>query len=225
MEEIWKDIKGYEEIYQVSNFGKIKSIIKNKIMKPWINNKGYQMIALWKNKEKHKYLIHRIVADNFLDIIIDKPFCDHIDGNPLNNKVTNLRWCTHKENCNFEIAIERKKDKQKEIHSRAEWRMKQSASKKIAMNKPEVKAKLKKSQAIAHANPIWIDKQRKRSSVNKPVIQYDKNFSYIEEYISISDASRETGIDGCSIIKCCKGVAYTAGGYKWKYKTDVLCQD
>lgn len=218
MEEIWKDIKGYEGLYQVSNLGRVKSMRKQKIMKPWITNKGYYMLSLWNSNGKSKYLVHRLVAIAFLNKKDGKYFCDHIDGNPLNNNVENLRWCTHKENCNFEIAKLRKIEKQKEIHSRDDWRKKQSEAKKNAMNRPEVKLKLKKAQKEIHKNPEWIQKQRERHHINRSVIQLDNNMKIIAEYISLNEANRFTGIDASSISKCCKGNAYSAGGYKWKYK-------
>ena len=92
MQEIWKDIEGYEGAYQISNFGRIKNKIK--ILSPQINNCGYLRIIL---KNKH-YSIHRLVALAFLPNPENKPQVNHIDGNKTNNYVTNLEWVTASEN-------------------------------------------------------------------------------------------------------------------------------
>lgn len=111
MERIWKDIPGYEGLYQVSNDGLIKAVSKihkirenctmlcrERIMKPYESRGGYLSITLCKDKRKKGYLIHKIVALSFIPNPENKPFVDHIDTNRKNNMVENLRWCTTKEN-------------------------------------------------------------------------------------------------------------------------------
>lgn len=110
MEEIWKDIKGYEGIYQVSNTGKVRRIGKcsnqytswetKRELKAGDNGSGYKFVNLsHHNNQKQKY-IHRLVAQAF----IEKPKCDeyltvnHKDGNKNNNDVNNLEWATQSEN-------------------------------------------------------------------------------------------------------------------------------
>lgn len=94
MEEIWKDVKGYESHYWVSNCGRIKS--KRKVLKPMINHWGYSKVALYKNK-RHYYFIHRLVANAFIDNPNPDEYnqINHIDGNKLNNCVDNLEWCNN----------------------------------------------------------------------------------------------------------------------------------
>lgn len=96
--EIWKDIKGYEGLYQVSNFGRIKSFVRNvsnpRIMKTYINRKGYIKCYIG-GKSKS---IHRLVADAFIPNHKNKPQVNHIDGNKQNNNVENLEWATNSEN-------------------------------------------------------------------------------------------------------------------------------
>lgn len=108
MEEIWKDVKGYEGLYQVSNFGKIKSLSKNnhnygengKILKG-INNKGYLRVGLSKNGKAKQYPIHRIVAETFIDNVYNLPCVNHIDENKMNNRADNLEWCSIEYNNNY----------------------------------------------------------------------------------------------------------------------------
>ncbi len=100
LKEIWKDITGFECEYQVSNLGRVKSFKKGKetIMKPHVIYSGYFQICLLKQNKRHLFLIHRLVAQEFIQNPFNKPEVNHIDGNKQNNKVNNLEWCTHGEN-------------------------------------------------------------------------------------------------------------------------------
>lgn len=98
MKEIWKDIKGYEGLYQVSNLGKVKSLKKNIILKPYIEKKGYLRIDLNKNGKSKHYLIHRLVAEAFIPNPLNKLQINHIDCNKQNNCINNLEWSTNLEN-------------------------------------------------------------------------------------------------------------------------------
>lgn len=100
--EIWKDIKGYEGLYQVSNLGRIKSFSKRKelIRKPTKNKKrnGYLEISLFKNNKEKRFKVHRLVAEAFIPNPENKEEVNHIDGNKSNNNKNNLEWVTDKEN-------------------------------------------------------------------------------------------------------------------------------
>lgn len=112
MNEIWKDIKGYEGLYQVSNFGNVKSLSNNfsrkeKILK--LNNiKGYLFVDLYKNGKVKHYKVHRLVAEHFIPNPDNKPCIDHINTNKTDNRVENLRWTTHKENSNNPLTIDKR---------------------------------------------------------------------------------------------------------------------
>ena len=104
--EIWKDIKGYEGLYQVSNLGRIKSLerwvdnkhhILEKILKPTISPKGYLRVHLRKNKKEKVVTVHQIVMKTFNESKNNELTVDHVDGNKFNNSLSNLQWLTREE--------------------------------------------------------------------------------------------------------------------------------
>lgn len=110
MTEIWKDIKGYEGLYIVSNMGRIKSLNYNhtgeeKIMKTRKRENGYYYLNLCKNNVRHSINVHRIVAETYIPNPENKPYIDHINTIRDDNRVENLRWVTPKENCNNPLTL------------------------------------------------------------------------------------------------------------------------
>ena len=108
--EIWKDIQGYEGLYQVSNYGNIKNIKTGKIKKAEKTQRGYLRVLLsnGRHKQKHKR-IHRIVAETFISNSNGLSDVNHINGNKLDNRADNLEWCTKKENVRHYILTQKKK--------------------------------------------------------------------------------------------------------------------
>lgn len=93
----WKEIQGYNGRYFISSDGQIKNKY-GKILKPWIRN-GYYTIGLMVNKKRTNYYVHRLVAEYFLsNPDQQRDFVNHLDGDKLNNNVSNLEWCTRQEN-------------------------------------------------------------------------------------------------------------------------------
>lgn len=105
MEEIWKDIEGYERMYQVSNMGNVRSLNYNqtkeiKVLKP-SNNRGYKLVVLSKNGKTKTYSVHKLVATHFIPNPNSLPIINHIDEDKTNNCVSNLEWCTQQYNINY----------------------------------------------------------------------------------------------------------------------------
>lgn len=99
MKEIWKHIKEYEKKYQVSNKGNIKSLKRNKLLSlNWLDDDGYRRVNFFQNKKRKHFSIHQLVAIHFIPNPDNKPVVNHLDGNKLNNKSSNLEWATRSEN-------------------------------------------------------------------------------------------------------------------------------
>lgn len=122
MEEIWKDIVGYEGWYQVSNFGRVRSVdryvngnhincdfqfMRGKIRKLRKNKDGYWIVILRKNSKSKGFLVHRLVAEAFIPNPRNLPYINHKDENPENSTVTNLEWCTAAYNLQYSNVAER----------------------------------------------------------------------------------------------------------------------
>lgn len=111
--EEWRDIKGYEGLYQVSNLGRVKSLerykknrgkmqlVEGTIRMPRIEKNGYARVDLCKDGKRKMHCVHRLVTEAFVPNPENKPQVNHIDEDRSNNNANNLEWVTNKENCNY----------------------------------------------------------------------------------------------------------------------------
>lgn len=192
--EIWKDIKGYEGLYQISNLGNVRSLdkyvnyknikqrlIKGKIIKPIDSGNGYMRVSLSNKNNAKAYSIHRLVAEAFMpdksnfksmpDEDRSKVNLDDLEVNhknefeKWNNRVDNLEWCTRGYNANYGTGNERRIKKNKKI-----------------------------------------------------ILQYDLKGNFIREWDSMTDVEKQTKTSKGHICQVCKGKRNKAGNYIWKYK-------
>lgn len=195
--EIWKDIEGYFGRYQISNFGRVKSLKRNTnnqyckedcLLKQKLDKTGYYSVGLKIEGKKQKwFLVHRLVANAFIPNPDNLPCVNHKDENKTNNFVwinddgsvdldkSNLEWCTYAYNNAYGTHIK------------------------------------------TYEHYIF---KNNRLDKSKPVIQYSLSGEYLCEYPSVAEAERQTGIRNQQISGCCnnKYGFKTAGGYIWKYK-------
>lgn len=109
MGEIWKEVPGYEGLYQVSCRGQIKALTKKRrrkelIIKPWRASSGYLTVRLSLNGIKETRFVHRLILETFIGLSPDGMQCRHLDGSRTNNRLTNLTWGTVMENQNDRVA-------------------------------------------------------------------------------------------------------------------------
>ena len=138
MEEIWKPVRGYEGLYEVSNLGRVKSLpryvergkgflpVKGGIM-GFSMIRGYRRVMLSRDARGRLTMVHRIVAEAFIENTNNKPFIDHINGIRDDNRVENLHWVTRVENMNMPLY----RAKRKLIHARGKSKL----AKKVEITK------------------------------------------------------------------------------------------
>lgn len=106
--EEWRQVKGFEGKYEVSNLGRVKSLSRNylyghhgDIILSTNDRRGYRGVTLFKDGKRYYYAVHRLVAEAFIPNPLNLPEVNHLDENRANNEATNLEWCTRKENVNY----------------------------------------------------------------------------------------------------------------------------
>lgn len=211
--EIWKDIKGFEGLYQVSNKGRVKALSNNKAhsrykeehILTYKKTRKYHSVCLVSDNGKVKYIsVHRLVAMAFLPNPNNHPQINHKDENPHNNNVDNLEWCNALYNNNYGL------------HN-----ANLSASLKNTYSSTEIRDKMRKARAEVSMRQSWKDNQRKaqlNNSNSKTVLQLDLNGNVLAEYPSLNEACRQTGIFAQNIGACCKGILKQTHNYLWRYK-------
>ena len=118
--EVWKDIEGFEGLYQVSNLGRVKSLPRlvpfkqglyrmtcERMMKIALTKAGYCKVCLCKPNVQRQFFVHRLVAQAFIPNPLGLPIVNHKDENPLNCSSDNLEWCSYKYNSNYGTCRER----------------------------------------------------------------------------------------------------------------------
>ena len=208
MKEIWKDIVGYEGLYKISNYGRVKN--KNKVLKLKVDKDWYYRIGLSKNNKQKFYFIHRLVAQAFIPNPNDYPQVNHKDQSPnkklgifANNNVANLEWCDCKYNNNYGTVkeLQRKAQLNRIDVSKVilqynlngefikEWRSQKEIERELGFKQPNISfacLNLDTHQAFGYIwhikesdnYPLHINKYKHPRS--KPIYQYDLNLNFIK---------------------------------------------
>ena len=188
MEEIWKDIEGYEGLYQVSNNGFIRSLdkfdsigrrIKGKHIKTQESRFGYYRVSLCREGKVTTHSVHRLVAQTFIPNTDNKPEIDHINTNRTDNRVENLRWVTRKENNENPLT------------------------------------KIHKKRGNEHPKPFK-GKVGILHPTSKSVLQYTKDGIFVKRWESISLANKH--YNTTHISDCCLGKRKNCVGFVWVFE-------
>lgn len=97
--ELWLPIEDFEGFYEISNRGRVRGLVRGKIKKQSLNVRGYKTVVLSKNGHYQTYLVHRLLALAFIPPVREKLLINHINNVKRDNRLANLEWVTHAENC------------------------------------------------------------------------------------------------------------------------------
>lgn len=200
MEETWKDIEGYEGLYQVSTTGKVRSLNyrrsgESKLLKQDVSHRGYKRVYLAKDGKNKHHLVHRLVAMTFIPNPDDLPIVNHKDEDPSNNNVKNLEWCTHEYNLNYGTRNKRvgKKTKERMIGKKGKDAPR---SKPILMYDKEGNF-IRRFNCIADANE-YFGKDRGCSSITMCLRGENKSaYGYIFTYADDTQDTIKNKINEC----------------------------
>lgn len=197
-DEIWREVPGYEGLYEVSNRGAVRSLCYNgggrkspKVLRPAKNTWGYLQVGLHKGGKTKRLTVHRLVAEAFLQNPLNLPELNHKDEDKTDNFVfvdeagntvperSNLEWCDRSHNINYGTRNNRV------------------------------------SKALTGRRP----------SPRRPVLQFDLEGNLIREWSSANEVEKHTGWSHGDIAKCCLGKPYfkSSHGFLWRYTEDVPC--
>ena len=243
MEEIWKDVVGYEGLYQISNIGRLRTVTrpihysrgirikKGFVKKNLLSTTGYYTTYLVKDGKRHVKQIHRLVAEAFIPNPKNYPIINHKDENPLNNCVDNLEWCTQYYNVHYGTGLlrnglaRRKKILQydrdgnfiKMFNGRCEAI--KEIGKEIDLYNPLHSGGFIWREYDGGEIPLKIDVLKRPRLHYVPILQI-KDDVVVAEYESIADAARALGITRSSITSVLRGRSKSALGFSWKYKNE-----
>ena len=189
MEEEWRDIEGYEGLYQVSNLGRVKSLRNNhgqfreKILKPGKNKLGYLQVNLYKEGKIKRCLVHRLVAETFIPNVNNYTQVNHKDENKTNNCVSNLEWCNRKYNMNYGTRSKRASEKQSENHADFSGSKHPQARKVLCITTGKKFNCVKEAAEYYHINRVSISKcckEKYRYAGKHPVTGEELVWKYID---------------------------------------------
>ena len=233
MNEVWKDVPGYEGLYWVSNMGNIRS--KRVILKQQLNTNGYKKVVLWKNNVPKNFLTHRIIATVFVPNPNNRPEVDHINTIRTDIRASNLRWVNRRENTLNPITNRRMSESARYSHSKtivqydlkgnivAKYPSMMEAYRQTGVHYANIRACItgRRQQMGGY---VWKVEGESfvapKSKKAKEIVQYDKDGNFLKSWPSVLSASLSLGMKSSnSLIRCLKNRTHTCKGYIWKYKS------
>ena len=239
MEEVWKDVVGYEGLYKISNLGNVYSLYTNKELSKVTRKDGYQYVSLSKNKSRKLKLIHRLVAEAFIPNPDNLPIINHKDEKPSNNRVDNLEWCTYSYNNSYNnVAVRRAEPLRKRVYAYNikgdkvyEFESAQEACRALNLSSGNLSdccnGIIKTYYNLAWSySKLSLDEIKERFSVkpekydriSKKVKQYNLEGDFIAEYPSTRETGRQLGFSSSLIARVCRGEAESTHGWVFKYE-------
>lgn len=216
---------GYEDFYEVSNLGRVKSLprkgVKGGILKPKPDKWGYLRVGLWKNGKEEKFLVHILVMQAFIGKCPDGHEVDHYDWNPSNNRLDNLSYQPKEANrARHSPEWHRKNvEKNKKLAQDQNWQKNHAEATKKRSQDQEWQKNVREGAKKRAADPEWRKNHAEgcRKAFCKPVDQFTLDGQFVNRWPSATDAARELGLNRGNISTCCNRNREKAGGFKWRY--------
>lgn len=213
--EVWKEIEGFEGLYEVSTKGRIRNLKTGKIRADRYDWNGYKIVRL-KGKE---YLVHRLTALAFIDNPHKLPYINHKNEKKDDNNVENLEWCSPSYNVNYSIYKQSCQIKQIDKGGNlikiwnSSWQIERETGYKQSNIINCCKSKYKQAYGFKweYADP---SQQQKH---NRPVAALTKDGEFVAEYKSAAEASRCLKIKYQYVYRCLKGTYKSTHGLKFIY--------
>lgn len=211
--EIWKDIVGYEGLYQISNLGRVKNLRhgKERIMRACVNGSGYYQLSLVKNEVKKNYRIGRLLAQTFIPNPENKPCINHKDLNKINDLISNLEWNTYSENTKHARNNDAGWKKREYEIRECEY-----CHQMFIANK--VYARKYCTRVCSARGRVRNPETRRAMSLAKlkKVIQKDMNGKKIKVWGSLNEAAAYFNCTNGQISNAVNGRGKTCRGFKWE---------
>lgn len=229
MNNTWVDIVGYEGIYKVSKDGQVMNVRKNKTIKPLLNIYGYYSVRLHKDGNRRTAFVHRLIAQAFIPNPDNKSEVNHIDGNKLNNDISNLEWVSHRENIIHSVDIlNHQKRAVRCIETGIVYESIKAAALAVNGHKTGI-AHASNGKIKTYKGYHWekINTYRKKRPNSHPVIFNSRKGRVlqllkgriIKVWDSQSDICKATNFKQPMLSQALNGVCKTAYGYEWLYET------
>ena len=241
MEEIWKDVKGFEGRYQVSNMGRVRSLdrwtnhehpylLKGRMLNPSMNKrKGYLRISLSDGSRNYKhYEVHRLVALHFVPGYKDGLVVNHNNEVKTDNRADNLEWCTYQYNLNYSdvVSWKRKPVYQYDLDGNfiKKFKCGKQAEKELGFTIVHAIYVSKRGYTHGflfsiepHTKEYWNKVTKENKGSTRRVVQYDDNGNEIARFNTVTEAAKAMNVTVTCISNCCRGKRIHAAGYKWMF--------
>lgn len=231
----WSAVKNYENLYEVSDLGQIRSVArqKNLAVNPHKDTR-YLTVGLWKNNKNKTCYVHRLVAEAFIPNPDNLPQVNHIDGDRQNNNINNLEWVTHQENTKHAVSTGLRVYKNRlteiqfldllkqVINGKSYYDLSQQVDYKVPFLSTKLKAIAKKYNLESElSEALRLQKLKRTTQHNqqqerKAVACYDKEGNLIKQYSSLKEAGRDLNIASGAISNATRGITKTCRGFTWK---------
>ena len=227
--ETWLPVAGYENLYEVSSLGRVRSLVSGRVMRPAKNRYGYLKVNLYKNGKHKTHTVHRLVATAFLENPLNLPQVNHKNERKDDNRVENLEWCDARYNCTYGSLADRVREVyQYDLDGApvACYPSVMEAERQTGVNSGAItlcanrKRKTQGGYQWRYEPALFLDhtEGRLNDTHSKRVYQYGTQTGrFVKEWPSAAEVQRQTGWSQGHISECCSGKRYHFHNFRWFY--------